>query len=70
LRVDWRMEHISGFHNFNPMDSHTYPKVNAPVQVRFANGRLVEGLSPTFFAKVDAHSAITGWRYIKDTAVD
>jgi hypothetical protein len=61
------MPHLSDWHLFDPSDRKTYPKVNAPVQVRFEDGRLEEGLSRIFLplAKLLPSSSIIAWRYIK-----
>jgi hypothetical protein len=59
------VEHLSDWHDFRPLDPRTYPKVNAPVQVRYVDGKCKEGMADSFFAKVDPTSSITGWRYIK-----
>jgi hypothetical protein len=60
------MVHLSDWHEFNPGDRRTYPKVEAPVQVRFDDGRLDEGDSQTFFPRrgLLPTSSIIGWRYI------
>jgi hypothetical protein len=58
-------QHLSDWHDFRPLDSRTYPKVNAAVQVRYADGKCKEGTAVSFFAKVDPRSNITAWRYIK-----
>jgi hypothetical protein len=64
------MDHLSNWHVFDPTDRKTYPKVAAPVQVRFEDGRLEEGDSRMFFPRVEPlpSSSIIGWRYIKDDA--
>jgi hypothetical protein len=63
------MAHLSDWHRFNPSDRKTYPKVKAPVQVRFDDGKFEEGDSRTFFPKTKLlpSSSIDGWRYIKIT---
>jgi hypothetical protein len=38
------MEGLSDWHAFNPDNRTTYPKVDAPVQVRYANGLHVEAM--------------------------
>jgi hypothetical protein len=58
-------DHLSEWHDFRPLASRTYPKVNAPVQVQYADGKCEEGMAASFFAKVDPASEITAWRYIK-----
>ena len=61
------MSHLSDWHRFEPTDRSTYPKVDAPVQVRFDNGQMEEGSVRMFFplTKLLPGSSITGWRYIK-----
>jgi hypothetical protein len=43
------MEHLSDWHSFDPNYRSTYPKVNAPIQVKYANGSLAEGDCRKFF---------------------
>ena len=64
------MPHLCDWHAFDPSDRKTYPKVDAPVQVRFDDGRCEEGDSRTFFPlmKLLPCSSINAWRYIKDAA--
>jgi hypothetical protein len=55
---------------FDPSDRKTYPEENAPVQVRFEDGKVEEGNSRMFFPKphlLPLSSSIKGWRYIKDS---
>jgi hypothetical protein len=61
------MDHLSDWHVFDPTDRKTYPKVKAPVQVRFQGGKLEEGDSRVFFPQTELlpTSSIIGWRYIK-----
>lgn len=59
------VQYLSDWHDFRPLDSKTYPKVNAPVQVRYADGKSKEGTAVSFFGTVDPNSEITAWRYIK-----
>jgi hypothetical protein len=64
------MAHSGEWHDFNPADRSTYPKVNFPIQVRDALGERFEG---DFFKLIsDARQMlkpkITGWRYIKGKA--
>jgi hypothetical protein len=62
------MAHLSDWHVFDPTDSRTYPKVDdAPIQVRFADGKLEEGDSRMYFpqTKLLPSSSISAWRYIK-----
>ena len=58
-------KHLSDWHDFRLLDPGTYPKVNAPVQVRYADGKYKEGMAASFFAEVDSKSELTAWRYIK-----
>ena len=64
------MSHLSDWHVFDPTDRQTYPKVSAPVQVRFEDGRVEERDCRMFFPQVRLLpcSSISGWRYIKDVA--
>jgi hypothetical protein len=64
------MAHLSDWHVFDPSDRRTYPKVAAPVQVRFDNGQMEEGDSRTFFPRTGLlpSASITDWRYIKGLA--
>jgi hypothetical protein len=61
------MAHLSDWHVFDPSDRKTYPAVDAPVQVRFDDGKLEEGDSRMFFplTKLLPCSSIVAWRYIK-----
>jgi hypothetical protein len=61
------MDHLSEWHAFDPSNEGTYPKVNAPVQVKYDTGKLDEGFSVEFFRPDGRRSGllITGWRYIK-----
>jgi hypothetical protein len=61
------MDHLSEWHTFDPLNEETYPKVNAPVQVKYDTGIVVEGFSVEFFPSVGLRSGlpITGWRYIR-----
>jgi hypothetical protein len=36
------VEHVNDWHAFNPEDRSTYLKVDAPLDVRFENGRIEE----------------------------
>ena len=71
LGVIWRMAHIGEWHDFNPADRSTYPKVNSPIQVRDAIGERSEGdfLKLISDARHMLKPKITGWRYIKDKAI-
>jgi hypothetical protein len=64
------MAHLSDWHLFYASDRKTYPKVNAPVQVRFDDGKFEEGASRMFFplATLLPCSSISAWRYIKSVA--
>ena len=55
---------------FDSTDRRTYPKADAPVQVRFDDGGLKEGDSRVFFPRAEllATSSIVSWRYIKSIA--
>jgi hypothetical protein len=57
------IKNLSDWHEFDPNNRKTYPKVEAPVQVRFDDGRLEEGDSRRFFPV--KKSSIEAWRYIK-----
>jgi hypothetical protein len=61
------MAHLSEWRVFDPSDRRTYPKVKAPVQVRFEDGKLEEGDSRMFFPTTSLlpGSSIAAWRYIK-----
>jgi hypothetical protein len=61
------MQHLSDWHTFNPRDPQTYPKVDAPIQVRYESGSLSVGFSRDFFpgSGLLSDSLITGWRYVK-----
>jgi hypothetical protein len=43
------MEHLSDWHSFDPNNRSTYPKVNSPIQVKYANGSPAEGACRKFF---------------------
>ena len=65
------MVRIGEWHDFNPADRSTYPKVNSPIQVRDAIGGRSEGdflklLSDT---RLMLKPGITGWRYIKEKVI-
>jgi hypothetical protein len=66
------MAHIGQWHHFDPGDRSTYPKVNSPVQVRDAVGARFEGdfLKLVSEARQLLKPKITGWRYIKDKAIN
>jgi hypothetical protein len=65
------MRHLSEWHTFDPRDPQTYPKVDAPVQVRCESGGGNIGFSRDFFPATGllSDSLITGWRYIKSGAL-
>jgi hypothetical protein len=65
------LAHLSGWHTFNPSDRKTYPKVSAPVQIRFADGKVEEGETRMFFPQENLLpcSSIQAWRYIKGIAL-
>jgi hypothetical protein len=50
------------WHKFDPNDRKTYPNVEAPVEVRFDDGRTEEGDSRRFFPA--KKSSIAAWRYL------
>jgi hypothetical protein len=60
------MAHLSDWHVFDPSDRKTYPTADAPVQVKFDDGKFEEGVSRMFFplAKLLPCSSIRAWRYI------
>ena len=45
------MDHLSDWHGFDARDTSTYPKVNAPVQIRYADGGLAVGYTLDFFPR-------------------
>jgi hypothetical protein len=65
------MEHMSDWHSFDPNYRSTYPKVNSPVQVKYAKGSVAEGDRRKFFPREEllSDSLIVGWRYIKDRTI-
>jgi hypothetical protein len=64
------MADMGDWHVFDPSDRKSYPKLNAPVQIRFDDGKFEEGDSRIFFplAKLLPCSSINAWRYIKGAA--
>ena len=64
------MAHLSDWHQFNPTDRATYPKVQSPIQVMFIDGRVEDGDTRMFFphTKLLPVSSISAWRYIKGVA--
>jgi hypothetical protein len=62
------MEHLSDWHSFDPNNRSTYPKVKSPIQVKYANGSLIQGDYRKFFPRevLLPDSMIVGWRDIKD----
>lgn len=65
------MEDLSDWRDFNPSERGTYPKVDAPLQVRFESGWSEEGTASKFFPMTGLLpvSSILAWRYIKDNAI-
>jgi hypothetical protein len=61
------MQHLSEWHPFNSQDRQTYPKVDAPIEVRYGSGTVSVGFRHDFFpaSGLLSDSLITGWRYIK-----
>jgi hypothetical protein len=59
------MEHSGAWHPFNVEDRKTYPKINAPVQVRDSDGNRFEGdfLKLVSRTRVFGESPIISWRY-------
>jgi hypothetical protein len=70
--VVWRMVHIGAWHYFNPADRSTYPKVNSPIEVRDAIGARSEGDFLKLVSDVRRllKPQITGWRYVRDKAIN
>ena len=64
------MNHPSDWHMFDAGDRKTYPTVDAPVQVKFNDGKYEEGGSRMFFplAQLLPCSSIHAWRYVKGVA--
>jgi hypothetical protein len=62
------MKQVGDWHQFDPNNPGTYPKVAAPVQVLYMDGRLVEGFSYYIFPRGIALPDLPSksWRYIKD----
>jgi hypothetical protein len=44
--------HLSEWHPFNPRDRQTYPKVEAPIQVRYESGGVSVGHSHDFLSSI------------------
>jgi hypothetical protein len=65
------MQHLSEWHTFNARDRQTYPKVDAPIQVRYESGSVSVGFSHDFFpaSALLSDSLIRDWRYIKEAAL-
>jgi hypothetical protein len=58
--------HLSNWHSFNGHDRTIYPKVNSPMQVKYADGILTVGDTLDFFPSLMVpKSPIIGWGYIK-----
>jgi hypothetical protein len=64
------MAHLSDWRVFDASDRRTYPTADAPVQVKFNDGKFEEGGSRMFFPQVQLLpcSSINAWRYIKGPA--
>jgi hypothetical protein len=62
-----QMKYISEWHSFDPKSAQTYPKIDAPLQVRYANGAERKGSFKELFSprKTSLDTKITGWRYLK-----
>jgi hypothetical protein len=62
------MEHLSDWHELDPPDRITYPRVAQKVQIRFRNGDTKEGPRSEFFRATGVleDTEIIAWRYIKD----
>jgi hypothetical protein len=65
------MRQVSEWHDFNPTDPSTYPKVDGPIQVKFYSGRIEEGHYFGSFttSSLLGSSAIVSWRYIRDKTI-
>jgi hypothetical protein len=61
------MRHLSRWHTCDPRDRETYPKVVAPIEVKYESGNVCVGFSHDLFPVLGllSDSLITGWRYIK-----
>jgi hypothetical protein len=70
--VIWRMAEFSKWHSFDLADRSTYPKVNAPIEVRDAMGAMYEGdfLKLVSEARQLLKPKITGWRYVRDKSIN
>jgi hypothetical protein len=66
------MKHISDWHVLERSDLKTYPKVAAPIQVKYADGTQAEGVCRSFFScgKVAVDATIVLWRYIRDGNIE
>jgi hypothetical protein len=60
------MEHISEWHRFDKKAAQTHPKVDAPLQVRYADGAEREGNFKDLFSP---QAQIAGWRYVRDVHI-
>jgi hypothetical protein len=62
-----QVAHLSEWHSFDAQDHSTYPKVNAAMQVKYADGGIALGYTFDFFPSLmrPPESLVTGWRYIK-----
>jgi hypothetical protein len=64
------MRQVSEWHDFNPTDPSTYPKVDGPIQVKFYSGRIEERYYFGSFATRNlGSSAVVSWRYIRDKTI-
>jgi hypothetical protein len=61
------VEHLSAWHGFKADDRSSYPTVDSPEQVKYADGGQIEGMSLKHLLgpRLVSDSPITGWRYIK-----
>jgi hypothetical protein len=71
--MDWSplVDRLSIWRSFDAYDLSTYPTTNAPVQVKFADGRVEHGECLSFFPQLGlpVELEITSWRYIKESQV-
>jgi hypothetical protein len=66
------MENIGEWHDFNPADRSTYPKVYSPIETRDASGATAEGdfLKLVSESRQRLKPVITNWRYIRDRRIN
>jgi hypothetical protein len=57
------MQHLSEWRKFDPGDQASYPKVLAPIQVRYVDGKLIEVRS--FGEILYSRDQVNAWRYIR-----